>query len=141
MRLTSVQLRKAIRRILTESIDDGDGELDPTEAQELETLVKVAIEDAQDIIQSAGVIIVDREKDTSDPLILCLRAYNNWGFPKGRVEQGETKKQAAVRETLEETGLKENDAWVLTDEQTPSITYGKGKKKKTATKTNGGPAP
>lgn len=132
MRLTSVQLRKAIRRILTESIGDGDGELDTKEAEQLRYLTRKAIDDAQDMIQSAGVIIVDREKDTSDPLILCLRAYNNWGFPKGRVEQGETKKQAAARETLEETGLKENDDWVLTDEQTPSITYGKGKKKKTA---------
>jgi len=132
MRLTSVQLRKAIRRILTESIDDGDGELDEPEARELKTLVKVAIADAQDMIQSAGVIIVDREKDTSDPLILCLRAYNNWGFPKGRVEQGETKKQAAVRETLEETGLEEGDDWILTGKETPSITYGSGKKRKTA---------
>ena len=34
-----------------------------------------------------------------------LRAYRNWDFPKGVVESGEAPHGAAVRETVEETGI------------------------------------
>jgi 8-oxo-dGTP pyrophosphatase MutT (NUDIX family) len=37
--------------------------------------------------------------------LLVLRAYNNWDFPKGRVEPGEEPIDAAKREAEEETGL------------------------------------
>ncbi len=30
-----------------------------------------------------------------------------WDLPKGKIEEGETKKEAAIREVIEETGLKE----------------------------------
>ena len=129
MRLTSVQLRGIVRSVLIESLD---GELSHSESQELERLVGIAIKDAQDMVQSAGTIIVDRDQDPLDPHILCLRAYNNWGFPKGRADPGEDKKQTASRETLEETGLEADTDWSFTGEQTPSVTYGSGKKKKTA---------
>jgi 8-oxo-dGTP pyrophosphatase MutT (NUDIX family) len=36
-----------------------------------------------------------------------LRAYRNWDFPKGLMEQGETPMQAAVREVGEETGIRQ----------------------------------
>ena len=129
MRLTSVQLRDIIRSVLTESLD---GELSHSESQELESLVGIAIEDAQDMIQSAGTIIVDRDQNPSDPHVLCLRAYSNWGFPKGRADPGEDKEQTASRETLEETGLEGGADWSFTGEQTPTVTYGSGKKRKTA---------
>jgi bis(5'-nucleosidyl)-tetraphosphatase len=90
------------------------------------------MEDADLMIQSAGTIIIDRDQNPLDPHILCLRAYNNWGFPKGKAEPGETKEQTATRETLEETGLESDLDWSFTGEQTPSVTYGSGKKKKTA---------
>ena len=32
--------------------------------------------------------------------------YGDWTFPKGKVEEGETDEQAAVREVEEETGLR-----------------------------------
>jgi len=123
---------EALRVCIREMVEDGYGEFNSTDAQELAALVDKAISDAQDMIQSAGVIIVDRDQDTSDPYILCLRAYNNWGFPKGRAEPGEDKEQTASRETLEETGLEADIDWSLTGEQAPSVTYGSGKKKKTA---------
>ena len=39
--------------------------------------------------------------------ILLLRKFNgDWVLPKGRIEAGEQKKEAALREVLEETGVK-----------------------------------
>ena len=38
--------------------------------------------------------------------ILLLRKFNgDWVLPKGRIEAGEQKKEAALREVLEETNL------------------------------------
>jgi 8-oxo-dGTP pyrophosphatase MutT (NUDIX family) len=40
------------------------------------------------------------------PLFLIIRdSYDNWGFPKGHVENGEQPEAAAIREVSEETGL------------------------------------
>jgi len=40
------------------------------------------------------------------PLFLIIRdSYDNWGFPKGHVEDGERPEAAALREVSEETGL------------------------------------
>jgi len=40
------------------------------------------------------------------PLFLIIRdSYDNWGFPKGHVENGERPEAAALREVCEETGL------------------------------------
>lgn len=54
---------------------------------------------------SAGVIVF--YPGTHGPLFLLIysKTTNYWGFPKGKLEKGETKQQAALRETLEETGL------------------------------------
>jgi 8-oxo-dGTP pyrophosphatase MutT (NUDIX family) len=52
---------------------------------------------------SAGAVVV---RDTDDgPRLLMLRAYRNWDFPKGGVEDGEQPLAAAIRETREETGI------------------------------------
>lgn len=50
---------------------------------------------------SAGVVVV-RQAD-SGWLFLMLRAYRNWDFPKGLVENGEDPLAAARREVTEET--------------------------------------
>ena len=52
---------------------------------------------------SAGVAVVRRGEEGW--LLLVLRAYRNWDFPKGGVEPGETPMQAALRETREESGV------------------------------------
>lgn len=44
-------------------------------------------------------------RSTSGWRCLLLRAYRNWDFPKGLVEEGEAPWAAAVREVAEETGL------------------------------------
>ena len=40
---------------------------------------------------------------TSDPTILGVNGC--WGFPKGKINEGEKMEDCAVREVLEETGL------------------------------------
>lgn len=52
---------------------------------------------------SAGVVVVRQEAGAWQ--LLLLRSWQNWDFPKGMVEPGETPLEAAVRETAEETGL------------------------------------
>ena len=83
------------------------------------------------MLQSAGTIIIDRFK-VEEPKVLILRAYKNWDFPKGLVEEGESKLQAAVRETLEETGLSLGVDFTMVGGYAPEIVYGSGKNKKTA---------
>lgn len=54
---------------------------------------------------SAGMVIGRRENGRL--LFLLLRAYRNWDFPKGEVEEGEEPFEAARREVREETGISE----------------------------------
>ena len=80
---------------------------------------------------SAGTIIID--ESGPEKTVLCLRVYSNWDFPKGQLEEGEAAITAAIRETSEETSLQHGADYILTGESAPSITYGSGKGKKTAT--------
>jgi 8-oxo-dGTP pyrophosphatase MutT (NUDIX family) len=52
---------------------------------------------------SCGAVIVRRE--ASSYLVLMLRAYRNWDFPKGLQEDGEAPRETAEREVSEETGI------------------------------------
>ncbi|MCP1727987.1 8-oxo-dGTP pyrophosphatase MutT (NUDIX family) [Natronospira proteinivora] len=56
---------------------------------------------------SAGIVII-RETDAGRRYLL-LRAWNHWDFPKGKVEEGETPLEAAIREVEEETTITELD--------------------------------
>ncbi len=54
---------------------------------------------------SAGGIVFRREGDQSSRFLLIRDPYDNWGFPKGHLEDNESPAEAALRETAEETGL------------------------------------
>src|SRR4029077_6144479 len=54
-------------------------------------------------ILSAGIVPLRRTGGTWR--VLVLRAYKNWDFPKGVVEEGEEPIDAAKREATEETDL------------------------------------
>jgi 8-oxo-dGTP pyrophosphatase MutT (NUDIX family) len=53
---------------------------------------------------SAGGIVF-RLTGLGTQYLLIKDSYDNWGFPKGHLENGETPADAAARETAEETGL------------------------------------
>ena len=52
---------------------------------------------------SAGGVVYRHGDDTR--FLLIRDPYNNWGLPKGHIENGETAVEAAEREVREETGL------------------------------------
>lgn len=54
----------------------------------------------KEIISAGGIVNFNNT-------ILLLRKFNgDWVLPKGKVEQGETLRQAALREVFEETGVR-----------------------------------
>lgn len=53
---------------------------------------------------SAGGVVF-RRGEGGMVVLLIKDAYNNWGFPKGHLEEGEAADAAALREITEETGL------------------------------------
>jgi bis(5'-nucleosidyl)-tetraphosphatase len=57
---------------------------------------------------SSGIIVFRKLPQGPAYLLLC-RAFNQWTFPRGKIEQEERSFAAALRETREETGLGRND--------------------------------
>ena len=57
--------------------------------------------------RSAGAVVFRRT--AQGVRFLVLRAYANWDFPKGLIEDDETEFHAAQREVFEETGLADLD--------------------------------
>jgi bis(5'-nucleosidyl)-tetraphosphatase len=56
--------------------------------------------------QSAGAVVYRITEDGSYRFLLLQPAPGKpWGFPKGKLDAGETVEQAALREIAEETGL------------------------------------
>ena len=74
---------------------------------------------------SAGIIVKD--ESCGEPTYLCVRAFSNWDFPKGRLEDGEGLVTAAVRELAEETSLGIDDI-VLLPLCAPPVIYKNGNK-------------
>ena len=58
------------------------------------------------MIRAAGAILWREKRPFELELALVHRAkFNDWTFPKGKIEEGESAIQAASREALEETGI------------------------------------
>jgi 8-oxo-dGTP diphosphatase len=55
---------------------------------------------------AAGGIIVDDSTGVRRVLLVHRPGYDDWSFPKGKSEAGETVEQTALREVKEETGLR-----------------------------------
>jgi 8-oxo-(d)GTP phosphatase len=61
--------------------------------------------DASGIVAAAGAVVLRRSAGRSEVLLVHRPKYDDWSFPKGKVDPGETTRAAAVREVFEETGL------------------------------------
>lgn len=58
------------------------------------------------IEKSYGIIPLNNEEGKWWSFLIHQRNGDYWGFPKGHPNEGEEKKEAAVRELFEEVGLK-----------------------------------
>lgn len=58
-------------------------------------------------VRAAGCVLWRRPPGPAGGVELCLvhrPRYDDWSFPKGKLKRGESPREAAVREVLEETG-------------------------------------
>ena len=54
-------------------------------------------------VDCAGGIIINNKQET----VIVNQNHDSWSLPKGHIDDGETKLEAAIREIYEETGIKE----------------------------------
>jgi len=61
---------------------------------------------ASDVVRAAGGLVVRRNPEGWGEVVVVHRpSREDWSFPKGKLDPGETFEEAAVREVREETGL------------------------------------
>ena len=53
------------------------------------------------ITEKAGCFLI--KKETKEIALICRKKQEDYSFPKGHVENGESLKDAAIRESAEET--------------------------------------
>jgi len=64
------------------------------------------VEQAHDVVRAAGGLVTRRSPAGRLEVAIVHRPIReDWSFPKGKLEPGETFESAAVREVLEETGM------------------------------------
>lgn len=56
-------------------------------------------------IEAAGGVVMRRGPEETEVAVVHRPRYDDWSFPKGKLDPGETFEEAALREVLEETGL------------------------------------
>jgi 8-oxo-(d)GTP phosphatase len=58
------------------------------------------------IVVAAGAVVLRRSSSTEEVLLVHRPKYDDWSFPKGKLDPGESPHEAAVREVEEETGVR-----------------------------------
>jgi 8-oxo-dGTP diphosphatase len=60
---------------------------------------------AEDLVRAAGGLVCRNDGDgTLEVLLVHRPRYDDWTFPKGKAEAGESDEDCALREVMEETG-------------------------------------
>lgn len=57
------------------------------------------------VIRAAGGVVVRGDREDREVAIVHRPRYDDWTFPKGKLVEGESEEDAALREVLEETGI------------------------------------
>lgn len=71
------------------------------------------------MIEAAGGVVWRRGADGALEVLLVHRdRYDDWTFPKGKLDPGESHRRAALREVEEETGLR-----CATHDELPEVRY------------------
>ena len=52
------------------------------------------------------MVLRDGTDGSTEVLVVYRNKYEDWSLPKGKVDKGESGKEAALREVLEETGVR-----------------------------------
>jgi len=58
-----------------------------------------------EVVQAAGGLVVRRHNGALQIVVVHRPVQQDWSFPKGKLEEGETFELAALREVREETGM------------------------------------
>jgi 8-oxo-dGTP diphosphatase len=58
-----------------------------------------------ELVRAAGGLVVRRESGQLEIALVHRPVHQDWSYPKGKLEEGESFEDAAQREVLEETGL------------------------------------
>ena len=58
-----------------------------------------------EVVQAAGGLLVRRHNSDLEIALVHRPVHQDWSFPKGKLEEGETFEEAALREVQEETGM------------------------------------
>ena len=65
------------------------------------------------ILEKEGKILLGKRHPDPDKADSAFRSAGEWSLPGGKLEWGETFEEGAIRETLEETGIKIHDPQVI----------------------------
>jgi 8-oxo-dGTP pyrophosphatase MutT (NUDIX family) len=98
---TTIPLKQARFKKLVKKIHNGEllyVNLYHKNAEKLERFLRKKIK----VVEAAGGMVYNNKKE-----ILFIRRNKKWDLPKGKLEKGETHEQAAIREVMEETGVRD----------------------------------